>query len=1137
MDFTGKTVSNILKNKFPNHYREHGPLLVEFITKYFEWLENQSYTRDEYITPKFSWVKVVTNSANVIGTGTTFTENFANGDSIAIARDVEIDDFEIFTIKEVSNNTFLTLQNDYLPNFDQANTPHAKVVLKPNANWLTRNYFDIKDIDDTLDEYIIYFKEKYLKSLQFKTVADTRRLVKHSLDLYRSKGTERSIDLLYKAVFGKPASIYYPKIDLFRLSAGDWFIPKYLELSLSENKVPLIKKQVVGTLSGATAFIDEVVRRSTGDRIMDIAYVSAINGYFQTGERITTADRTLTTDEMPKVVGSLNELVLSAEGVGSGYSNGDVLSVSSNGGGIQGLARVTGTSNTVGEIQLSLLYGGYGYANTIQVQNTTGNVEVNTTSSDVIGTGTDFANQYSSNDYISVWSNSSSYETLQIASVTNSTVLTVNGNFTFDNTETKAAFTRYFAQTFISDQIVHVTNVTVSNSQTNFEYFNFLEPLTQPMAILNYENANGQFANGDSIYAYHANNDLKGEGLVLTFGLETTYSGVLTVAIVEGDLNDNAIYSTANAVGANLNIANGYTDITASANVIGTHTNVVVSCVNVSGNFTVGQKVIQFDGMAEGYISAITSANGTNATIEVSNSFGIFKQGHLLAEEAYPVTEGDTIATGYVSELELDVGVINVNNSFLVYANNFANSSFVNCRVNTTSQGTGAGIVFANNLQYTENIEYNTDLLSEFLDYRLAIPLDVLANSSEPNTFILNSGNTDDLLVGFAIANSSNLASVNTDVFSNVDSIINSTAFTTTADICVGDDASVDLIARVDWPFDSRANTDLETIIDDSLGMSNMDIGAIVSILSYNPGTDYNQTPIVRLHEPTLFRYDVPDTVLLKVTDTTGFEGGELITQTNTDARGILTNIVNTTAIEVLNMRFYNDNQFIVTVDNDTRIMGSDSGFYANITLIDIRDGSRRYGSDVEFDASVAVGAGAITNAVIVDSGFGFTNGESVTLSLGSNTAEGWAVVSTQGTGSGYYRDRNGFLSNTKKLTDGYYYQEYSYEVQSSVSNKLKEVLKDVIHVAGLGYFEKFVYDSINSSNTNSNSSLTIKTETELRLRDDTSYLWLSGDEHVPELMLRDGISFLTFRNDTDMLTFTHLGEDILTLGHAREDE
>ena len=59
-------------------------------------------------------------------------------------------------------------------------------------------------------------------------------------------------------------------------------------------------------------------------------------------------------------------------------------------------------------------------------------------------------------------------------------------------------------------------------------------------------------------------------------------------------------------------------------------------------------------------------------------------------------------------------------------------------------------------------------------------------------------------------------------------------------------------------------------------------------------------------------------------------------------------------------------------------------------------------------------------------------------------------------------------------LLKDYYYQEYSYEVQSSVSNKLKEVLKDVIHVAGLAYFEKFVYDSINTTNTAVTSTLTI---------------------------------------------------------------
>jgi len=51
-------------------------------------------------------------------------------------------------------------------------------------------------------------------------------------------------------------------------------------------------------------------------------------------------------------------------------------------------------------------------------------------------------------------------------------------------------------------------------------------------------------------------------------------------------------------------------------------------------------------------------------------------------------------------------------------------------------------------------------------------------------------------------------------------------------------------------------------------------------------------------------------------------------------------------------------------------------------------------------------------------------------------------------------------LSDQKKLFDGEYYQDYSYEIISSVVlNKYEEMLKKVLHLSGTKYFSRYEYN------------------------------------------------------------------------------
>jgi hypothetical protein len=74
---------------------------------------------------------------------------------------------------------------------------------------LNRNMFDMRDIDTSLDEFLVQFKETYLADFPFKFRTDTKFAVKNIINYYRSKGSKESLELLMKLLFDEDVSIYY----------------------------------------------------------------------------------------------------------------------------------------------------------------------------------------------------------------------------------------------------------------------------------------------------------------------------------------------------------------------------------------------------------------------------------------------------------------------------------------------------------------------------------------------------------------------------------------------------------------------------------------------------------------------------------------------------------------------------------------------------------------------------------------------------------------------------------------------------------------------------------------------------------------------------------------------------------------
>lgn len=285
---------------------------------YYEWLEN-SGTYINY-------------------SGNTVTQYIASNNNI-----IEV------TADQLANSTYMSSITQYQP-------------INANPLYHSRRLPDYRDIDSTTDDFIVHFKEKYLKNIQFDTATNKKLLVKNSLDLYRAKGTERAVDLFFKLVYGTAAEVRYPAEKIFRLSDGVYEMPEYLEIGYSIYNIDYVGKQIVGQLSGAKAFVEKYIRRRAGKGFVNLLYISGRQGNFRNGEVIglnINNQPIFDVSKRSKLIGSVKRVTVQTRG--RDFAIGDIVRFTNSDRGLGGLARVESISSQTGLVDFIFEDGGYGY--------------------------------------------------------------------------------------------------------------------------------------------------------------------------------------------------------------------------------------------------------------------------------------------------------------------------------------------------------------------------------------------------------------------------------------------------------------------------------------------------------------------------------------------------------------------------------------------------------------------------------------------------------------------------------------------------------------------------------------------------------------------------------------------------------
>jgi len=893
-------------------------------------------------------------------------------------------------MKEIEDNISLFVQNHF-PQFYQEQGNTFIEFVKEYYNWsqqsnnnifFSRNLLEYRDIDTTVDSFLYHFKQKYLSGAPVSF--DLSRFnIKHVKDLYRSKGTERGTKLWMSRVYGvSDVEVYFPGQDVIKASDGEWIVPIYLEVSLSPKTADFVGKTVVGSASGATAFVEGIGRKSVSGKYFDVIFLSNVNGDFLLDEIVTTDGNLV---DCPLVIGSLT--IITINDAGRNFAVGDVVNVVSDRRGKQGKARIDSVETTTGKVSFTFLDGGTGYrltttpvvaekmlsytnkvASNNYVQNflidetvnqplanivfnssntefsfgqliiganststigtvnataITGTVTSNATSPQVNGTGTLFTTDLAAGGFVKFSGNNLVF---QINTISNNTIL----NLTSNSAVITSTNTLFVVSNVPVGRIVGKVQKTISGTASANLTSNTVTGVNTSFST--------QLANNDIIKfqactsTFQISSIASNTSLTLTsFGPSvvansmTAANGSFMVIVNSGD------WSTPDRIQGSSALISSYTDKTATGKVMGINST-FLGITSVSNNFTSNDYNFLYGSTSNVYANVSLVGTGTGATFSVgslTDEETVFLNTDLIKSNNSITT---TQLTGTVSS---NATSSQVNGTSTAFTTELYAGAYVTIGSNATVSITGRVTSNATSPQVNGiGTSFTTALAAggfvKFSGNTLVFQINTISNNT-----ILN------LTTNSAVITSTN-STVGNTLFTlgvyQVNTISNNTILNlrTSASDAVSNTISITRgpylttpLNALKYGFPKLPTGNVSTLLNLALTTGSFDIGTIASLTSINPGSDYNIAPFVLVRDDTIANFNRRD-LSVAVSNVSGAfaVGEELVQNFSTPAFTLQISGSNTSFTTNENVT-----QVINTTANGYGVAGSSNGSVSVVTV------------------------------------------------------------------------------------------------------------------------------------------------------------------------------------------------------------
>lgn len=1007
-------VSPLIDSQFPSFYREEGPLFVEFVRSYYEWLEQSG-----------------------------------------------------------------------------------------NPLYHSRHLLDYADIDSTLDSFLPYYQTKYLPGTPTTNIVSRRELIKHSSDIYRTRGTIQSLQLAFRMLYNEDVQVYYPGDDILKPSDGKWVTPRHIEVTVSDRTKTFVGRDVTGVTSGAKGFVERVDRRQANGRTVDIISLSNVKPNEITGQTFT-AGELITNDGIhdgcPIVLGSMSSIVITSQG--TGFVVGQIIDVISQRTGKSAKARVTSVGALTGKIEYQLIDGGFGY--TLNASLFPGDETKVIISSNVIST----ALFSSSNVAVASFADQPSI-TQPITSI------------------------EYGANTFApsAGQLIFGANSTAGIIATGI--------VLQANATAN-----------QIIVSPRTTSRLTIDTVVLPSTVTGSYSiGELVYQQVAG--SNSAVGMVMQANSTTVVIDQYYGPFTSNASVYG------VDSLCTSNTATVTTYDYSDTNFVDGslsyvYVSGNTSANATSLTATRLNVSATVIGANTLAVGINDITVGGTFA------FNANTGVDEDNEYILTTTpHKFANGDSVVYIANTGNTAIGGlsngSTYYVINTSNTTHLQLSSSYGGSAIDLTAGTVSETGHTLTSPTkrvytgsyAYVFSTACTD-IRAEAAVISTGYPGAFQIGQITNIETIYIDKSLLSQSNTSGSPVLGVALNATA-YGLTNVPSANLSSVIGVAVNNEQYQIGSVLSLTNKNPGNDNTSTPFLKITEAGIAALEKPGRnylTLLSGSTSGTFRIGERVTQTVTEPIVVITySTLNGTFststkelvyqtrsdgntvygqiynVDTVNSKLYilvantsntfNTTNTVVSVVNNSvnasvsstlasslsvvskgeiidittlpgtvvptqlhvkqlslrnfvtgaNVVGVETGSYGSVAGI---GGDYTYGvigDNAIVNPSSDITQGTLQSVEVSATGYFYDNGETVTLSYpgNPNTGEGVIRVDSVGFAEGYWRGEDGVLSSTKKIQDNEYYQEYSYEIQSGVDRTVYEpAVKSLTHVAGTKMFSKY---------------------------------------------------------------------------------
>jgi hypothetical protein len=244
--------------------------------------------------------------------------------------------------------TFVAFLEAYYEYMEQLGKPYEIV-----GN--LKNYFNI---DKTVDDFLQYFKTQFGKDIPEAVFANANKphVIKRLRDFYRSKGSEKSFQFLFRLLYKEEIEFYYPSVDMLRVSDGRYTKDKILrcvDTSGSSAIFDFTGKGITGGTSGTTGVVELVLKEQIGAFEVSTIYLSKVAGTFLSNETVTDGINTFTLDGMVTGYTITNP--------GNGYSVDDNVTITGGGAGAVGAQLLVETLATGSVTVATIVAAGTGY--------------------------------------------------------------------------------------------------------------------------------------------------------------------------------------------------------------------------------------------------------------------------------------------------------------------------------------------------------------------------------------------------------------------------------------------------------------------------------------------------------------------------------------------------------------------------------------------------------------------------------------------------------------------------------------------------------------------------------------------------------------------------------------------------------